>query len=280
MITNFVASEKKSAFMRKTKLVLALTSCVGFLTIISQTAATYLEPVKTDSIPLAKTISLTPVEHLKSETQLLYDEIGLEGKLSYDAFDKAMLGYENLQFKNKDIITIIDFSRPSTEKRMFVINLKDKKVLFNTIVSHGRNSGEKYAKSFSNKHGSLQSSLGFYSTSNTYMGGNGYSLVLNGLEKGINDQAKARAVVMHGADYCSQKVINATGRLGRSYGCPALPRELTKPIINTIKDGSMLFIYAEDSNYLATSSIIKNKEHTLLAQHEASNPIDSSYTSY
>ena len=151
---------------------------------------------------------------------------------------------------------------------MFVIDLKNKKLLYQTIVSHGKNSGDVYATNFSNRHGSHQSSLGFYVTQNTYQGGNGYSLIIDGLEKNINDQAKPRAVVIHGADYCNESVIKRTGRLGRSYGCPALPRELNKPIINTIKDGSMLFIYADNKDYLATSKIVKNKKETMLAQHE------------
>lgn len=268
--------KRGSVLMKKTKLfVIITTTCVGLVTLFSQTAATYLKPLKTDSIPSNHTAIESESKDVKSETELLYDEIGLEGKLKFEAFDKAMIGYENLTFNNKDIITVIDFTLPSTEKRMFVIDMKNKKVLFNTIVSHGRNSGEKYAKAFSNRHGSYQSSLGFYTTENTYQGGNGYSLVLNGLEKGINDQAKARAVVIHGADYCSQSVINATGRLGRSYGCPALPRELNKPIINTIKNGTMVFIYAEDPSYMASSKILKKSHTTLLAQHDVTGGADS-----
>src|SRR5690606_7790716 len=162
------------------------------------------------------------------------------------------------------------FTLPSTEKRMYVLDLKNKKLLFHTLVAHGRNSGEKYATKFSNKHGSLQSSLGFYLTEATYQGGNGYSLRLTGLEHGINDQAMARAVVIHGADYCSEKVIRATGRLGRSYGCPALPRELNEPIIDVIKNGSLLFIYADDEEYMANSRVLRDAmkdSKTMLAQH-------------
>jgi hypothetical protein len=267
--------------MRKTKIFAIVTTCIGLVTLISQTAATYFTPQPIDSISSHQhVVDSSPID-MRTPTKILYEEIGLEeSKLQFEAFEKAMIGYENLDLKNKDIITVIDFTLPSTEKRMHVIDMKNKKVLYNTIVSHGRNSGQKYATSFSNKHGSFQSSLGFYTTENTYMGGNGYSLVLNGLEKGINDQAKARAVVIHGADYCSQSVINSTGRLGRSYGCPALPRELNKPIINTIKNGSMVFIYAEDPTYLATSQILKKSSNTLLAQRDAVNDIDSVYSSY
>jgi|SRR5690606_3108813 hypothetical protein len=192
-----------------------------------------------------------------SETQLIYDSLNLDSVLNYDAFEQAMIGYRSIPAKNKDILTVIDFSLPSTEKRMYVLDMKNKKLLFHTLVSHGRNSGEKFATEFSNKHGSYQSSLGFYITDATYQGGNGYSLRLEGLEPGINDQAKARAIVIHGADYCSEDVIRATGRLGRSYGCPALPRALNKPIINTIKEGSLLFIYAGDDAYTADSDVFK-----------------------
>jgi len=186
----------------------------------------------------------------------LYEEFGLESQLAFEAFDQALKGYETLDHQ-KEILTIIDFSKPSTEERMFVLDMRDRRILYQTIVSHGRNSGDKYARKFSNRHGSFQSSLGFYLTANTYMGGNGYSLVIDGLEKGINDQARARAVVIHGADYCSEEFIRRTGRLGRSYGCPALPRELNEEIINTIKGGSLLYIYAEDEQYAMNSSILK-----------------------
>ncbi len=215
--------------------------------------------------------SITPLPEL-SETQRLYDSLNLQSVLNYEAFEQAMIGYNTIPAKNKNILTVIDFTLPSTEKRMYVLDMENKKLLFHTIVSHGRNSGEKYATKFSNKHGSFQSSLGFYLTDATYQGGNGYSLRLAGLERGINDQAMARAVVIHGADYCSEKVIRTTGRLGRSYGCPALPRALNKPIINAIKNGSLLFIYAGNEGYMANSAILKNNainsSKTLLARKE------------
>ncbi len=218
------------------------------------------EPLEKHHIPAGPAVE-------KSPSELLYDNIKLSGILKFEAFEEALQGYYSLNPKNKDILTVIDFTLPSTEKRMVVIDMKNQKVLYHTIVSHGRNSGEKYATSFSNRHGSYQSSLGFYFTANTYQGGNGYSLVLDGLEKGINDQAKARAVVIHGADYCSESVIKSAGRLGRSYGCPALPRDVTKPIINTIKNGSLLYIYANNTQYLAKTSVLNKDSRTLLAQH-------------
>ena len=211
--------------------------------------------------------------HPFSQIKALYDSLDVSDILKYEAFEEAMYGYNTMgrPHKNKDIVTVIDFTLPSTEKRMYVIDINKKELLYHTIVSHGRNSGDKYATKFSNRHGSFQSSLGFYLTAETYQGGNGFSLRLDGLEKGINDQARPRAVVIHGADYCSENVIRSSGRLGRSYGCPALPRELNANIINTIKDGSLLYIYANDKNYLANSSILRAKHtdtKTMLAQHE------------
>lgn len=205
-----------------------------------------------------------------SKSQQLYHTLNLSGTLDFEIFEAALAGYMNLKhnLKNKNIISIIDFTRPSTKKRMYVIDLANEKLLYHTIVSHGKNSGDLYANKFSNRNGSHQSSLGFYITENTYQGRNGYSLVLNGLEKGINDQAKPRAVVIHGADYCSDSFIKRTGRLGRSYGCPALPQELNGPIVNTIKNGSMLFIYGNDDKYLATSKYINNSNKTILASSD------------
>lgn len=225
-----------------------------------------------DSGPLeAKNSTRNPtIEKKISKYQILFKRINLNGVLAYNVFETAMKGFDNQKHSltNSDIITIIDFSLPSSEKRMYVIDLKNKKLLFHTIVSHGKNSGDIYATKFSNNYGSFQSSLGYYVTENTYEGRNGYSLVINGLEKNINDQAKARAVVIHGADYCSEAIIKKTGRLGRSQGCPALPRELNTPIINTIKEGSMVFIYADNREYFASSKLLQNRETRILAQTE------------
>lgn len=186
----------------------------------------------------------------------LFEEMQLGGIVNFLAFREAVAGYQRIEQKTKSIMTLIDFTKPSTEKRLFVFDMEQKKMLFSSVVSHGRNSGGNYATSFSNKYGSYQSSLGFYLTENTYQGKNGYSLVLNGLEKGINDRAKERAIVMHGAAYANPSTI-ASGRLGRSLGCPALPQALAKPVIDTIKKGSVLFIYAKDKEYMAQSSVLE-----------------------
>lgn len=199
---------------------------------------------------------VSKIDFSPADCELLYEQMKLEELVQFDAFKAAYTGYKKLNKQNNPLLTLIDFNLPSTEKRMYVLDMAKKEMLFVTYVSHGRNSGENYATSFSNRNGSHQSSLGFYRTGGTYQGGNGYSLLLDGLEEGINDQARPRAIVIHGADYCSEAVIRSSGRLGRSFGCPALPRELATPIINTIKGGSLLFIYAHQANYLAMSDVI------------------------
>ena len=188
----------------------------------------------------------------------LYASMQLEGIVNYKAFRQAVEGYRKIENRHRDILTLIDFSKPSTEKRLYVFDMKGRKMLFNSLVSHGRNSGENYATSFSNEYGSYKSSLGFYLTETTYNGGNGYSLILNGLEKGINDKAKERAIVVHGASYANPSVIKGGGRLGRSLGCPALPQKISKPIIDAIKGGSVMYIYAEKPEYFVQSEILSD----------------------
>lgn len=178
----------------------------------------------------------------------------------------ALAGYKILVEDNaisrREVITIIDFSLQSDRKRLWVIDLNNGKVLFRCLVSHGRNSGELKAEKFSNIPGSYASSPGFYATGETYIGKHGLSLILDGLESGINDKARARAIVIHGADYVSDDFIRSHGRLGRSLGCPAVPVELSEDIIKTIKGGSCLFIYAPEPGYTSKSRIIRKINST------------------
>lgn len=163
-----------------------------------------------------------------------------------ESFAKALKGYYSLKEKGlikKNILTLVDFSLSSNSKRLWVIDLATNTILFQSLVAHGRNTGEEFAKSFSNSAQSFKSSLGFYATGEIYSGKHGMSLRLDGLEKGINDNARSRGVVVHGANYVSNSFIKNNKRLGRSQGCPALPEELSKEIINVIKDKSCLFIY-------------------------------------
>jgi hypothetical protein len=154
------------------------------------------------------------------------------------------------------LLAVIDYSLPSTVPRLFVIDPGDSSVLRSSLVAHGRNSGQNMAERFSNEQGSLMSSLGFFVTGKTYNGRHGYTLRLRGLEEGINDKAENRAIVIHGAGYVSEEFIAVNGRLGRSWGCPALPLESSKAIIDLIKDGACLFVYGTDPAYLENSRFL------------------------
>ncbi len=176
-----------------------------------------------------------------------------------DSFTKALNGYYLLEETGKikkNLLTVVDFSLSANEKRLWVIDLQTNEILHQTFVAHGRNTGNEYARSFSNIPESFQSSLGFYATAETYFGKHGYSLRLDGLEKNINDKARERAIVIHGADYVSENFISQHGRLGRSLGCPSLPMEESKTIIDLIKEKSCLFIYFPSDEYLTKSQLV------------------------
>ncbi|MEO6549521.1 MAG: murein L,D-transpeptidase catalytic domain family protein [Ferruginibacter sp.] len=194
----------------------------------------------------------------------LYDSLKLGSLgLGRQVFDYAMQGFNFMKemgkLGNDQIISIVDFSKPSSKKRLFIIDLKNYKVLFNTYVAHGMQSGKEFANDFSNKPESNKSSLGFYETEGTYMGGNGYSLRLQGIEQGINDNANKRDIVMHGADYVDESLIRSRGYIGRSWGCPAVSPRLHKPIIDKIKNGTCLFIFSPDIKYLTHSKILNSR---------------------
>lgn len=213
-----------------------------------------------NSFPADSTSKITPVKQ-DNFLGYLYDSLRLNLMgLSQQAFNYAMKGFNYLaesgRLANEKIISIVDFSLPSSQKRLFVIDLEKAKVIFNTYVAHGANSGLASADRFSNTPQSNMSSLGFYETLGTYIGGNGYSLKLEGLEAGINDNANRRAIVVHGAPYVNESLAKTRGYIGRSWGCPALPENLSKPIIDKIKNGTCLFIFSPDRNYLTHSRVL------------------------
>jgi hypothetical protein len=191
----------------------------------------------------------------------LYDSMKLDQSgLNQKAFEYAWRGYHNLvkqgKLKKSFVLTVCDFTQSSSSKRLYVIDVAHKKLLYNTYVSHGMNSGIEYATSFSNRANSFKSSLGFFVTSKTYVGRNGLSLKVKGLEKGFNDQASKRHIVLHGSDYITPEYLKDNGEMGRSLGCAAMPNVLSPKIIKTIKNGSCLFIYHPTVNYLTHSSVI------------------------
>ncbi|WP_264565470.1 murein L,D-transpeptidase catalytic domain family protein [Flavobacterium sp. N3904] len=176
-----------------------------------------------------------------------------------ESFTEALKGFYILKEKGlikKDILTLVDFSLSSNTKRLWVIDLSKNVVLFQSLVAHGRNTGEEFANSFSNSPESFKSSLGFYATAEVYNGKHGLSLKLDGLEKGLNDHARERAVVIHGANYVSDSFIKGNKRLGRSQGCPAVPVELAAEIISVIKDKSCLYIYHPSINKAKEEKLI------------------------
>jgi hypothetical protein len=200
-------------------------------------------------------LSANKISNSQEEVMNLYQQIELEDDIEFETFKRALIGYEIYSCTNREIITIIDYTKPSTEERLFIIDLEEKELLYKTLVAHGKNSGLNLAVNFSNTGSSLKSSPGFYTTAETYHGKHGYSLRLDGLEAGINDNARKRAIVMHGANYVNKGFIKAHNRLGRSWGCPAVPSELSKEIIDIIKGGSCLYIHANDENYIGQSII-------------------------
>lgn len=222
-----------------------------------------------------------PQEKLKA----LYAQIDFQDypRLRYEVFEKAYWGYHRLRKAEKitpskqSFITIIDFSLHSAEPRLWLIDLEKTRVIFCDYVAHGQNSGLDFARSFSNKPSSHQSSLGFYLTDRIYQGKHGKSLRLHGLEPGINHRAFERAIVMHGADYVSESFIRGQKRLGRSWGCPAVSRELAPVLIDKIAGGTLLYIYAPDPDYLARTQLIHPPEETATRTRGAlASKIDSS----
>ncbi len=154
-------------------------------------------------------------------------------------------------------LAVIDYSRPSTERRLWVFDLQSTQLLYTEHVAHGKGSGENFANAFSNRESSHQSSLGLFATAETYIGGNGYSLRMDGLEPGINDQARARAIVMHGAPYVDPAMARHQGRLGRSFGCPAVRPAVANALIDTLKQGQLIFAYYPDQQWLASSRFFR-----------------------
>jgi hypothetical protein len=205
-------------------------------------------------LPAKAEVAKLPSFKVSESTSTVYSSIDFGGEEgpAYAIFVKAITGYNALKKRTdirKSIITIIDFTKSANEKRLWVIDLEKRKLLYHCLTAHGKNSGEVFAHSFSNIHNSNKSSLGFFVTGATYQGKHGTSLKLKGMEPGINDQAESRAIVMHGADYVSEAHIAKYGRLGRSFGCPAVPMNIHEKIINDIAGGSCLFIFHSNQDY-------------------------------
>lgn len=240
------------------KIVASVFALVSITFIISAYSSHYQpDPV---TVPVSVDSAVSSEVPVVSSYAVLYEQLGLASlKLNRQAFDLAIKGYDKLKAAGKirsELLTIVDFTQPSTNKRMYIIDMLSGKLVKHSHVAHGRNTGMLMAKSFSNVAESNQSSLGFYVTSETYTGKHGLSLRLDGMEKNINDNARARAIVIHGADYANESFYKTTGYLGRSFGCPAVPTRDANQIIQTIKNGSCLFLFSNDAQYLKKSGFL------------------------
>lgn len=200
----------------------------------------------------------------QSYVRSMYDSLKASASgLSFGVFEESITGYWGVRSQGisvNPLITVIDFDKVSSEKRLWVLDLAKKEILFHTLVAHGKKSGEEKALYFSNKMESNMSSLGFYLTGNTYCGKHGLSLVLQGLDKGYNCNAEKRNIVMHGASYVCDDFVKCNGRLGRSLGCPAVPYDVHDKIIDAIKNGSLLYIHRSSEDY---RSDFLNKDRVL-----------------
>ncbi|MFI5131005.1 MAG: murein L,D-transpeptidase catalytic domain family protein, partial [Chitinophagales bacterium] len=240
--------------IRKTMLIACLAMAGIAFSTTAITAKNHLYSENLAATAPGAAVTPAPAPAPSADAMELYNDLHLASNgMNPEVFETALKGFAKLSNEGKitrqDKITIVDFSQPSDHKRLYVIDLNNKEILFQSLVSHGMGTGELWARSFSNNPSSYQSSPGFYITQETYNGNHGYSLRLDGLERGINDNARNRAIVMHGAPYANESSINALGYLGRSQGCPALPSSICKPVINTIKNGTCLFIYTPDHSY-------------------------------
>ncbi|MEA2238148.1 MAG: hypothetical protein QOC81_2872 [Thermoanaerobaculia bacterium] len=182
---------------------------------------------------------------------------GLRADVLKLALDAATRAEDRGLVPRRNLLTVIDYSLPSSQPRLFIFDMTAHKLLFRELVAHGKASGGDLASFFSNEPGSLATSLGLFVTADTYNGGNGYSLRLRGLEEGVNDMAWDRMIVLHGASYVSQEAVKVLGRLGRSWGCPAVRPEISQKIIDTIRGGSPVFAYYPDKGWLSTSAFLR-----------------------
>lgn len=186
-----------------------------------------------------------------------YEAFHIDNKLEYEIFEKAYLGYLQISEKTSNLLVIVDYSKSSSEKRFFVLDMINDKVLYNTRVAHSKTSGFEIPIKFSNNPNSYENSLGFYLTLGEYSGAYGHSLRLKGLEENINSNAEERAIVIHGGDIANESYLKKYGFLGRSLGCPVLPTDIVSEVIELIKNGTVLFIYGNDENYMEESKLMK-----------------------
>ncbi len=219
-------------------------------------------PTATANLVRTHTFSLERTKAIRTALGI-YQEMNLGAAgLNEEAFEYAYVGYERLRKRRllhkTTVLSVCDFSQASSEERMYVIDILNKKLLYRTYVAHGINSGKEYANSFSNRQNSYKSSLGFYITRQSYYGDNGLSLRIQGMDRGFNDMAGRRNIVIHGAPYVSTRILKKYGVMGTTFGCPAIPDDMSAKIIPVIKKGTCFFIYYPSQRYLTASSVLNS----------------------
>lgn len=203
-------------------------------------------------------VSASPTGDLSVQNEVSQFQSKAPG-INPKALQLGLIAYSKARKEGLDkqqILTIIDYTKPSTSRRLWVLDINDHTVLFNDYVTHGQNSGGNYANAFSDSPGSLESSLGLFLTESTYDGKHGYSLKIKGLEKGFNDRAESRDIVFHRAEYATAQFAQAHGRLGRSWGCFAVSPKVADSLIHTIKNGTLVFAYYPDPSWLSKSQFL------------------------
>lgn len=263
-----IMDKKLKVFIR----IILLIGCTWGVLSFSSDSANHrdqTERIEADNEPVLTLPSASLV--VENEARRLYHDLELEDSgVTYPVFQQAYIGYINLKKSGKaasdvSILSIADFSKSSKTKRLWIMDIQSRKLLLNTWVAHGKASGGDIPTSFSNLPNSHQSSLGFYLTGEVYYGKHGRSLRLDGMDKGFNSRARERAIVIHGADYVSQKAINGLNRLGRSFGCPAVASELSDQVIDWIKNKTVFYIHAEQANYHSVYLDKRKAGRTLLS---------------
>jgi hypothetical protein len=239
------------------KLYIVVILCMANMLVVNATEEITSPKATTQSIQF-----LPP--DVEQRANLIYDSVKLgEAGLEREIFHKLYRGYLYLLYRGKvkrtNVITVADFSQSSRNKRLYVIDIVRYKLVFNTYVSHGKNSGEEMATSFSNIKDSFKSTLGFMLTNDTYVGSAGYSLRFAGMEPGINDRVRFRDIIVHGSHYVNARQASEDGRVGNSLGCPAVPMSIARNVIDYIKGGSVYFIYHPDELYQANSPVLNGK---------------------
>lgn len=272
-------SDQKKTVMKRLKLV----TVPGMILVVIAILTLSWVPVNPENVEIKREEKLTLSSEmlLEQHASTIYWEAELHEKgLKFEVFEKAYIGYLNLQGSKhtslqSHVLSIADFSQSSKKKRLWIVDLNNSRLILNTWVSHGRGSGGEMATKFSNTNNSHQSSLGFYLTGEVYYGKHGRSLRLDGMDSGFNDNARQRAIVLHGASYVSQSAINSLNRLGLSHGCPAVPLELTDEIIDVIKNKTVFYIHADYPSYRSVYLNTEKAGRTLIA---SSNPDEDIYS--